>query len=155
MNLIISKLTIKDVLIIPIFTVIGLGSVYSYYYLTYGQIVNDNNVLYVDPYYLISIFLGGGSFFVSMFTLIPLWFLYISVKNRRLSSIIGTLPNKLLYKILIISFIIGGSLAFVSNVILIYTIIPEHGYVLCPKKIGYKKNLLRDYVLDPNQCERF
>ncbi len=90
-----------------------------------------------------------------MFTLIPLWFLYISVKNRRLSSIIGTLPNKLLYKILIISFIIGGSLAFVSNVILIYTIIPEHGYVLCPKKIGYKKNLLRDYVLDPNQCERF
>ncbi len=62
MNLIISKLTIKDVLIIPIFTVIGLGSVYSYYYLTYGQIVNDNNVLYVDPYYLISIFLGGGVF---------------------------------------------------------------------------------------------
>ncbi|MGX9459524.1 hypothetical protein ACWU37_21570 (plasmid) [Photobacterium damselae subsp. damselae] len=47
--------------------------------------------------------------------------------------------------------IVGGGFAFISNIVLVHKIIPERGYVLCPKKLGYKKNLLRDYVLDSTQ----
>ncbi len=58
-------------------------------------------------------------------------------------------------RVIIITAIIGGSFAFVSNMILLHKVIPENGYELCPKKIGYKKNLMRDYVKDISQCEKF
>ncbi|TCT59014.1 hypothetical protein, partial [Vibrio crassostreae] len=36
-----------------------------------------------------------------------------------------------------------------------YLIIKPNDMVECPSKIGYKKNLMSDYVVDITQCEKF
>ncbi|HIF9097008.1 TPA: hypothetical protein ACX6PR_001322 [Photobacterium damselae] len=111
-----------------------------------------------DPLYIISIVFGlslsmGVILLLASFLIIYCWFIQRNI-TLKLNKIDG-LKISNVKKIFYIVAIIGGMGAFISNIILIHKIIPEHGYVLCPKKVGYKKNLLRDYVLDPRKCERF
>ncbi len=48
-----------------------------------------------------------------------------------------------------------GILATFANELLYQVVIQPNHMIECPLKLGYKKNLMRDYVLDISQCERF
>ncbi len=48
-----------------------------------------------------------------------------------------------------------GILATSANELLYQVVIKPNHMIECPLKLGYKKNLMRDYVLDASQCERF
>ncbi|HIF9086200.1 TPA: hypothetical protein ACX6PU_001373 [Photobacterium damselae] len=108
-----------------------------------------------DPLYFMSIIFGASLACGSCLLFAPIFHIFFMIKEKKICLVRGKISVSLLKKILIFIAFLGGGGAFTSNVILLHKIIPEHGYVLCPKKIGYKKNLLRDYVLELSQCERF
>lgn len=125
------------------------------------QILEPSSKLVADPLYFMSIIFGISGSILGITTLLSLpLFIYVWYKQAEIT--LTPQPMKIRHftlanikKCFLATAIIGGGLAFVSNIILLHKIIPENGYVLCPKKIGYKKNLMRDYVLDVSQCERF
>ncbi|APX09932.1 conserved membrane hypothetical protein [Vibrio jasicida] len=150
-----SNLKIKDLIILPLLSFIGFASIYSYVMLVVGQFFHTPSIIYVDPFYIMSIILGASTLFLSLTALLPIWFVYLCIKQRGVVSVIGTIPNSIFKSVIPFCIIFGGGGAFISNVILLHKVVPENGYELCPKKVGYKKNLLRDYVLDVSQCEKF
>ncbi|CAE6879695.1 MULTISPECIES: DUF1240 domain-containing protein [Vibrio] len=125
------------------------------------QIFNPSSELVADPLYFMSIIFGVSGSILGITTLLSLPLItYVWYKQAEIT--LTPQPMKMRYftlrnikKFFLIVAIIGGGFSFVSNIILLHKIIPDNGYVLCPKKIGYKKNLLRDYVLDVSQCEKF
>ena len=54
-----------------------------------------------------------------------------------------------------IMFIGGGVIGVVINIAIYNVVIKPNNMIECPPKIGYKKNLMRDYVVDLSLCERF
>ncbi|GGK51314.1 hypothetical protein [Aliivibrio fischeri] len=58
---------------------------------------------------------------------------------------------KSFYISLLLGFIVGISVNYANY----YLVIKPNNMIECPKKIGYKKNLMRDYVKDISQCEKF
>lgn len=54
-----------------------------------------------------------------------------------------------------IMFIGGGVLGLVINIAIYHVVIKPNNMIECPPKIGYKKNLMRDYVTDLSLCEKF
>ncbi len=108
-----------------------------------------------DPLYFMSIIFGASLACGSCMFFAPIFHIFFMIKEKKVCLVRGSISVSFLKKIFIFIALLGGGWAFVSNVILLHKVIPEHGYILCPKKIGYKKNLLRDYVLDPSQCEQF
>ncbi|MGF1827640.1 hypothetical protein L4D04_00335 [Photobacterium angustum] len=60
-----------------------------------------------------------------------------------------------LTKALYTSLIIGVGLGVTINYARYHFIIEPNKMVECPKKIGYKKNLMREYVSDLSLCEKF
>ncbi len=48
-----------------------------------------------------------------------------------------------------------GILTTFANELLYQVVIEPNHMIECPLKLGYKKNLMRDYVLEVSQCERF
>ncbi len=58
---------------------------------------------------------------------------------------------KWFYIPIIIGVLIGISVNYANY----YLVIKPNNMIECPKKIGYKKNLMRDYVKDISQCEKF
>lgn len=149
MNLMRTKLFLISIIAI-LFSFIGFWGFYSLYV---RPIINHLNVIIADPTYILSVLFGTSFvFFGFIFSFVILFICKSIKKNKNINESNNT---KFFYFYLIFSLVCGGGVAFISNVILLHKIIPEDGYVLCPKKIGYKKNLLRDYVLDIEQCERF
>lgn len=149
----------KDGIITVIAHVIGAGvgcvALWTYWSFYIKQLYIHGDQLIVDPLYIMSVLFGisltvGGCLAVIPFIYVALW-----SKVGRIAPLRELVDPKLSLKVIIISMVIGGGFALISNIILLHKIIPDNGYVLCPKKIGYKKNLLRDYVLDVNQCEKF
>ncbi|ELB2105378.1 DUF1240 domain-containing protein [Vibrio parahaemolyticus] len=134
---------------------------WTYWQFYVAQIFKPSSELVADPLYFMSIIFGVSGSIVGMITLLSLpLFIYVWCKQTEIT--LTPKPMKIRYftvqnikKLFLVISIIGGGFAFVSNIILLHKVIPDNGYVLCPKKIGYKKNLLRDYVLDMSQCERF
>ncbi len=57
---------------------------------------------------------------------------------------------KLFYCSLCLGAIIGISVNYANY----FLVIKPNNMIECPKKIGYKKNLMRDYVTDLSRCEK-
>ncbi|HIF9137414.1 TPA: hypothetical protein ACX6QO_001913 [Photobacterium damselae] len=149
------KEKITLVIVSLLMAIIGGFSGWSYLKIYVFNLFIPSLDLIGDPTYIMSLFFGACLFlggFILPFTIVQTY-LWIHKKTIfRLAKVI----NAKYFRLCVIALgIMGGGFASVSNIILLHKIIPDNGYVLCPKKIGYKKNLLRDYVLDPGKCERF
>ncbi len=147
----------KIVLVIVSFfmAIIGAFSGWSYLKLYVFNILNPQLDLIGDPSYIMSLFFGTCLFWGGI--LLPLTMIqtYFWITKKTIFRLTKAIDVKYFRLCVVTLGIIGGGFAFISNIVLVNNIIPEHGYVLCPKKIGYKKNLLRDYVLDLSQCDKF
>lgn len=162
MNLMVNEqhpMTKKDK-IIYVFALLGIscfggGCFWWYWELYFFQLQNPAKELTGDPLYFMSILFGSSIFLMVLAGIFSLINLLLCIKNKTIFKLIHFINRGLFRNVVVLLAVIGGGFAFVSNIILLHKIIPENGYVLCPKKIGYKKNLLRDYVLDISQCERF
>ena len=54
----------------------------------------------------------------------------------------------------IIISVLLGFIGMGLNITIFNQVINPNGLIECPNKIGYKKNLLKDYVVDIRQCEK-
>ncbi len=153
MNSILDKFKIIIVVIIGL----GIGSIslWCYWVFYVKQLISPPLEVTGDPLYVTSILFGMSLSVFGLMAIQPFICINIWIKLRRITLLKDVVNPKTVMRVIVITAILGGSFAFVSNIILLHKVIPEHGYILCPKKIGYKKNLLRDYVLDLNQCEQF
>lgn len=55
---------------------------------------------------------------------------------------------------LYLSMFVGAIIGLSVNYANFYLVIKPHNMVECPEKAGYKKNLMRDYVMDLSLCEK-
>ncbi len=159
MNLIINNMkdALKATFIVLTCISIGVLSYWLYWEFYIKQLTTPLPNIVGDPLYIMSIIFGvslamGGCAVFASLMIIYEWKIQRKITLRLDQSRTFTLA--FIKKFLLTMALLGGGFAFVSNIILLHKIIPENGYVLCPKKIGYKKNLMRDYVLDVSQCER-
>lgn len=134
---------------------VGCAAIWTYWSFYIKQLYIHSEQSIADPLYIMSAFFGISLTVGAFLAVIPFVYLILWFKIGKIAPLREQVNPKHSLKVILISMIIGGSFAFVSNIILLHKIIPDYGYVLCPKKVGYKKNLLRDYVLDIEQCERF
>ncbi|HIF9137416.1 TPA: hypothetical protein ACX6QO_001915 [Photobacterium damselae] len=146
---------LKTIIIVIIGLGIGSISLWCYWTFYVKQLISPSSEVIGDPLYVTSILFGVSLSVFGLMAIQPFICIKLWIKLRRIALLKDFVNPKIVMRVIVITAILGGSFAFVSNAILIYKIIPEDGYVLCPKKIDYKKNLLRDYVLDPGKCERF
>ncbi len=160
MNLITNNMkdALRAIFIVLLCISIGILSYWLYWKFYIRQLVAPLANIMGDPLYMMSIIFGvslamGGCAVFASLLIIYEWKIQKKITLRLDQSKILTLA--FIKRFILIMAILGGGFAFVSNIILLHKIIPENDYVLCPKKIGYKKNLMRDYVLDASQCERF
>ncbi|WP_237476306.1 hypothetical protein, partial [Vibrio eleionomae] len=58
-------------------------------------------------------------------------------------------------KLFYISLFLGSIVGLGINYSNYFFIIKPKNMVECPKKLGYKKNLMHEYVIDVSQCEKF
>ncbi len=152
-------MTKKDGIITVVAHMIGAGvgcvAIWTYWSFYINQFYIHGEQLIVDPLYFMSVFFGVSLTVGACLAVIPFIYITLWSMSGKIAPLRELVDPKTSLKVIIISMVIGGGFAFISNIILLHKIIPDNGYVLCPKKIGYKKNLLRDYVLDVNQCEKF
>ncbi len=146
----------KGIYIIALFLMpmIGAACFWSYWLVYIKPLMHPPFEITGDPLYVMSIFFGASAFLMGGAGIFSLINLFLCIKNKAVFKLIPFINKCLFRNIVILLTIIGGGFALVSNIIVLHKIIPENGYMLSPKKIGYKKNLLRDYVLDISQCER-
>ncbi|MCW8348861.1 MULTISPECIES: hypothetical protein [Vibrio] len=71
-----------------------------------------------------------------------------------ISAFLDKKEVKGLTRVLYISVIIGMAIGTSINYARYCFIIKPNGLLECPLKIGYKKNLMRDYVTDLSLCEK-
>lgn len=55
---------------------------------------------------------------------------------------------------LYLSMLVGAIIGLSVNYANFYLVIKPNNMVECPEKVGYKKNLMRDYVSDLSLCEK-
>ncbi|SIO96609.1 DUF1240 domain-containing protein [Vibrio spartinae] len=70
------------------------------------------------------------------------------VQNKKYGDIKP--KNKTLIRLLIASAILGLSVNYANY----FLIIKANNFIECPRKSGYKENLMRDYVNNINLCEK-
>ena len=114
-------------------------ALWVYYGLFLRSILVDNVTnIYFDPFYGISfLFLASMGFLL----LLPLNVLCGIFYKRDLKI-------KSVGIALILFGVLGTGVNYLNSLI-----ISDDHYIQCPSKIGYKKNLLRNYVKDIRQCE--
>ena len=74
---------------------------------------------------------------------------------NRFFELFSTKKRELPKFIMRIMFIGGGGIGLVLNVAIDHVVIKPNNMFECPPKIGYKKNLMRDYVSELSLCEKF
>ncbi|MFM2583620.1 hypothetical protein [Vibrio sp. CUB2] len=153
MNLMIDKLKIITIVILG--GGVGFISLWCYWVFYIEQLIRPSSEITGDPLYIISALFGMSLSVFGLMAVQPFIHIKLWVKARRVALLKDLMSPKDIIRIIVITAIIGGGFSFVSNIILLHKVIPDNGYELCPKKVGYKKNLLRDYVLDVSQCEKF
>jgi glucan phosphoethanolaminetransferase (alkaline phosphatase superfamily) len=146
---------IKTIIAVVLGLVVGCISLWCYWVFYIKQLIHPSFEVTGDPFYIMSVLLGGSLSVFGLMAIQPFIHIKLWIEKRRIALLKDLVNPKQTIRVIVITAIFGGSFAFVSNIFLLHKVIPDHGYVLCPKKVGYKKNLLRDYVLDINQCERF
>lgn len=111
------------------------------------------NVFYIKPFFTSpSEVTADPTSFMSLVFGASIGLLIIALPNLIFRLVKGKeIPVRFIY-IALVSF---GILAVVANQLLYEVVIKPNHMIECPLKLGYKKNLMRDYVLDISQCERF
>ncbi|HIF9136728.1 TPA: hypothetical protein ACX6S8_000688 [Photobacterium damselae] len=100
------------------------------------------NKLIADPLIVIS-FISGSA----------IGFLVVIAPLNTISRLFrGKEISIKLLAILLCVFGVGG---IGANIALYRSVIEPNHMIECPKKMGYKKNLMRDYVTDLSLCEKF
>ncbi len=128
------------VLFLSIFLSFGGVWLFSNFYI-YPFLESDVQKITADPLMIMS-FLVGAS--MGMLIIAP-----INVASRLLFS--KELKVKIIFMFMLSIGVIGSGM----NISLFQLIIKPNNMIECPKKIGYKKNIMRDYVRDISQCEKF
>ncbi|WP_297474796.1 hypothetical protein [uncultured Photobacterium sp.] len=99
-------------------------------------------VLYEPIGYILAIlFAGFGGGLVLFYNR---FFELFSIKNKELPKISMR-----------IMFIGGGVIGLVLNIAIYNVVIKPNNMIECPLQVGYKKNLMREYVTDLSLCEKF
>ncbi|MGD8231001.1 hypothetical protein [Vibrio sp. TRT 1302] len=120
-----------------------IGGVWIANYIYITPLANENvNKLMADPFMFIS-FVSGST----------IGFLVVIAPLNTISRLFrgGELHIKTIVTLLCI-FGVGGVGA---NAALYHFVITPSHMIECPKEMGYKKNLMRDYVTDLSLCEKF
>ena len=137
-----NKSLLASVFMITLSLVFGLGGiwVFSRFYV-YPFLEPDVQKVIADPWMIMS-FLVGTS--IGMMMMTP-----INIASRLFRS------KNLKIKTILIFMLFLGMVSICANVGLYQWIISPNNMIECPKKIGYKKNLMLDYVKDISQCVKF
>ncbi len=111
------------------------------------------NVFYIKPFFTSpSEVTADPTGFMSLFFGASIGLLIITLPNLIFRLVKKQeMPVRFIY-IALVSF---GILAVFANELLYQVVIQPNHMIECPLKLGYKKNLMRDYVLNASQCERF
>lgn len=124
--------------IVPfVFSAFGWWLAYEFYI---SPLSNVGEKVSADPIYIFSFVFGAS---IGFFAFAPLVIRHTIAK--------GNFNNKVFLSYLF-AFGIAGT---IGNAALYKSVIKPSNMIECPKSSGYKSNLLRDYVLDKNQCESF
>ncbi|EOX3358047.1 hypothetical protein ACPFTZ_003625 [Vibrio cholerae] len=121
-----------------VFFVLGVWLLYKFYIYPF---YNFEYKVFADPSYIFTMFLGGSiGFIISM----PfLWLLYFIERKNII---------KITMVVFFVVFLLFGA---VSNYMIYESIIYENNLIECPNKLGYKKNIFKDYVVDIDLCDKF
>jgi hypothetical protein len=98
------------------------------------------DIIHADPFMYMSFIFGASFSFMMLSSLNIVSRLYFS-KELKIQTFI------------IISVLLGF-IGMGLNITIFNQVINPNGLIECPNKIGYKKNLLKDYVVDIRQCEK-
>ncbi len=107
----------------------------------YPLLESDVSKVTADPLMIVSFLIGSS---LGMLIVAP-----VNVASRLFRS------KELKIKTIAILLCIFGIAGIGSNAALYQLVISPSNMLECPKKIGYKKNLMRDYVIDISLCEKF
>jgi hypothetical protein len=118
-----------------------VGAMIFYHFYLSPFFISDAKELSADPRFYMSFLLSG-----STGLLMSLPFNIFSRFMRR-----KEFQARTIYTIILVFGIIG----IILNLGIYKWVIEPQNYIECPLKIGYKKNLLRDYVKDINECKKF
>lgn len=102
---------------------------------------SDVKMVMADPLIAVSFLMGGS---IGMIIITP-----INVASRLFRS------RELKVKTIFISMLSLGVIGGGANLALYKFVIEPNNMYECPLKVGYKKNLMRDYVTDLSLCEKF
>lgn len=119
------------------FALVGIWLGYSFYVSPFWR---TPVIIAADPHYLMSAALGASIGF-----LIALPFLWVLKIRRKENCVLKCIC------IFMSMFALFGML---GNLAIYKKIIEPNAMIECPLKIGYKKNLLRDYVFDTSLCKK-
>lgn len=128
---------------------VGLSLFFTMYV---HPLMHPQRSIAIDPTYVTTVLFGAAALFLALMFVFVLDYARRCVKQKRWLKSVYDSP-RFFYRYLLVTVVVGGSLAFVSNIVLWHYVVPEFGYQPCPIQIGHKKNPLRDYVLDVSQCE--
>ncbi|EJP4177965.1 hypothetical protein NUE03_004193 [Vibrio vulnificus] len=120
------------------FAFLGLWLGYKFYI---EPLVLTPEFVVADPYYVMSALFGVAIGF--LISLPFLWFFKFAGKEQLVIKSLCVLP------------LVFSLLAVGANLAIVEMVIEQRGLVQCPDKLGYKKNLLRDYVKNISLCEKF
>lgn len=107
----------------------------------YPLFESDVQKVIADPLIIVAFFVSAS---IGILIIAP-----INVASRLFYS------RELKVKTIVIFMLSLGIIGIVANLSLYKLVIEPNHMIECPKKLGYKKNLMRDYVTDVSQCEKF
>ena len=129
-------------LIIFLSVILGCGGIWLIVHMYISPFLDSNlQKVMADPLMIVSFLIGAS---LGMMVLAP-----INVAFRYFFS--RELRVKTIFIFMLCVGIFGGGM----NLVLYKWIIEPNHMIECPKKNGYKKNLMRDYVTDISLCEKF
>ena len=118
-----------------------IGSCILFYNMFLSPLLSDTvDIIHADPFMYMSFIFGASFSFMMLSSLNIVSRLYFS-KELKIQTFI------------IISVLLGF-IGMGLNITIFNQVINPNGLIECPNKIGYKKNLLKDYVVDIRQCEK-
>lgn len=131
---------IKKIFLFIICFVISCFCLFSAYKLFLESLFFTVDKVTYDPYYIISLLLGAG---FSFSVLATVNIIFRIVLNKEIEN---GIINKTILSFGILFMLING---------INYIVIINNEFIECPRNIGYRQNIMRDYVKEISQCEQF
>ena len=150
---------IKSIVFLIVVIAIGSISLWLYYESYVVPLLNIKPRVIADPLFFMSAIFGLSLSFVFVLVfgffmvILVAWFINKQITlNPKMTFNVKYPVLKRYFLCFVFPFVF---FSVVSNAYIINKVIPDNNYILCPKEAGYKKNLLREYVLDLSLCEKF